>query len=112
MRCRACRPWPSSCRDEATARFGIGVPKATSAEIVDKLNAAINAGFTDCNSRRVWLISAACQRRCSPADFAKQVADETEKWAKVAQSGEHQAGVIRELGRIFRTSVIGIVHTA
>ena len=32
----------------------------------------------------------------SPADFGKFIADETEKWAKVVQVGEHQAGLIRQ----------------
>ena len=37
----------------------------------------------------------------SPADFGKLIADETEKWAKVIQFGQHQAGVNGASGRTF-----------
>ena len=70
---------------EATAWFGIGVPKATSAEIVDKLNAAINAGLIDPQLKARLVDLGGVPTPMSPADFAKQVADETEKWAKVAK---------------------------
>jgi len=40
----------------------------------------------------------------SPADFAKLIADETEKWAKVIRGGQHQAGVGRSAAPIFHKS--------
>ena len=71
---------------EATAWFGIGVPKATSAEVVDKLNVAINAGLTDPQLKARLVDLGGVPTPMSAADFAKQVADETEKWAKVVKA--------------------------
>ena len=71
---------------EAVAWFGIGVPKATPPEIVDKLNAAINAGLTDPQFKARLVDLGGVPTPMSPADFAKQVADETEKWAKVVKA--------------------------
>jgi tripartite-type tricarboxylate transporter receptor subunit TctC len=70
---------------EATGWQGIGVPKNTPIEIVEKLNKEINASLADpkVNARIVSLGNAAFAG--SPADFAKLIADETEKWAKVVK---------------------------
>ncbi len=59
--------------------FGLDAPKATPAEIVDKLNNEINAGLADpkMKARLADLLPG------SPAEFGKLIADETEKWAKV-----------------------------
>ena len=57
-------------------------PKATPAEIVDKLNEAINAGLADPKLKARFANWAA---RClwgSPTDFGKLIAEETEKWAR------------------------------
>ena len=76
------------------AGIGVGAPKNTPTEIVDKLNKEINAG-----ARRSQDQGAACRPgrhgacRLSPADFGKLIADETEKWGKVIKLGRHQAGV-------------------
>ena len=68
---------------EASNWFGIGAPKATPAEVVDKLNKEINAGLADpkIKARLADLGSTALVG--SPADFGKFITDETEKWAKV-----------------------------
>jgi len=68
---------------EASAVGGIGVPKGTAAEIVNKLNAEINAALADpkMNSRFADLGVAPVPG--SPADFGKLIAAETDKWAKV-----------------------------
>jgi tripartite-type tricarboxylate transporter receptor subunit TctC len=63
--------------------LGVGAPKDTPAEIVDKLNAAIGATLADpeINKRLTDLGSA--QVVMTPAEFHKVIVDETEKWAKV-----------------------------
>jgi tripartite-type tricarboxylate transporter receptor subunit TctC len=68
---------------EMSAWYGIGAPKNTPAEIIDRLNTEINAGLVDpkLKARLADLGSSAFV--VSPAGFGKFVADETEKWAKV-----------------------------
>jgi tripartite-type tricarboxylate transporter receptor subunit TctC len=68
---------------EATVWFGIGAPKATTAEIVDKLNKEINAGLADPKIKARLADLGGTPLVGSPADFGKFIADETEKWAKV-----------------------------
>jgi tripartite-type tricarboxylate transporter receptor subunit TctC len=68
---------------EASQWYGLGTPKNTPAEIVDKLNKGINAAIADdkLKSRLADLSGTALPG--SPADFGKLIADETEKWGKV-----------------------------
>jgi tripartite-type tricarboxylate transporter receptor subunit TctC len=68
---------------EASALQGIGAPKDTPAEIVDKLNKEINAGLADPRLNARFADLGATVFVISPADFGKFIADETEKWAKV-----------------------------
>jgi tripartite-type tricarboxylate transporter receptor subunit TctC len=68
---------------EASALQGIGAPKDTPAEIVDKLNKEINAGLADPRLKARFADLGATVFVISPAEFAKFIADETEKWAKV-----------------------------
>ena len=70
---------------EASAWYGIGVPKNTPAEIVDTLNEAINAGLADPTITARLADLGGVPMPMSPADFAKLIADETEKWAKVVK---------------------------
>jgi tripartite-type tricarboxylate transporter receptor subunit TctC len=68
---------------EASSWFGIGAPKNTPAEIVDKLNKEINAAQADPKMKgRVGELGGAVLPG-SPGDFGKLIADETEKWSKV-----------------------------
>jgi tripartite-type tricarboxylate transporter receptor subunit TctC len=53
---------------EASAVLGLGAPKKTPDEIIDKLNKEINAALADPKIK---------------ADFGRLIANETEKWAKV-----------------------------
>jgi tripartite-type tricarboxylate transporter receptor subunit TctC len=70
---------------EASAWFGLGAPKATPAEIVDKLNAAVNAGLADARLKGRLADLGGSMLVGTPADFGKLVAEETEKWAKVVK---------------------------
>jgi tripartite-type tricarboxylate transporter receptor subunit TctC len=68
---------------EASVFYGIGAPKDTPPEIVERLNKEINAGLTDprLGARLTDLGGAILPG--SPAEFGKLIASETEKWAKV-----------------------------
>jgi tripartite-type tricarboxylate transporter receptor subunit TctC len=70
---------------EASAFFGIGAPKDTPAEIVDKLNKEINAALADPKIKAQLEELGATELPGSPADFGKLVTAETEKWAKVVK---------------------------
>jgi len=70
---------------EASTWYGVGAPKATPAEIVEKLNKEINAGLAD-PKMKVRLADLGEALPGSPADFAKLIADETEKWGKVIRA--------------------------
>jgi tripartite-type tricarboxylate transporter receptor subunit TctC len=70
---------------EASAWFGLGAPKGTPAEIVDKLNAAVNAGLADPKLKARLADLGGTMLVGPPGDFGKLVAEETEKWAKVVK---------------------------
>ena len=68
---------------EANVWQGIGAPKATPAEIVEKLNREINSGLADPSMKARLADLGGTPLPGSPTDFGKFLADETEKWAKV-----------------------------
>jgi tripartite-type tricarboxylate transporter receptor subunit TctC len=70
---------------EATSWYGLGTPKGTPAEIIDKLNNEVAAILADPKLRSRFLELGATPLTGSPSDFGKLVADETEKWAKVVK---------------------------
>ena len=70
---------------DASVWAGIGAPKATPGEIVDKLNKEINAGLADPKIKARLADLGGTVLPGSPADFGKLIADETEKWAKVVK---------------------------
>jgi len=70
---------------EANIWFGVGAPKATAAEIVEKLNREINAGLADPKIKARLADLGGTVLPGSPADFGKLIADETEKWGKVVK---------------------------
>jgi tripartite-type tricarboxylate transporter receptor subunit TctC len=76
---------------EASGWAGIGVPRNTPAEIVEKLNKEVNAALADpkINAQLAKLGGAALA--LSPAEFRKLIADETEKWAKVIRAANLRA---------------------
>ena len=71
---------------EATAWYGIGAPRATPAEIVDKLNKEINAALADPRMKARIVDLGGDVLALSPADFGKFIAEETEKWGKVIRA--------------------------
>ena len=78
-------------RYEASAWFGIGAPKNTPTEIVDKLNNEINAAFADPRIKARIAELGATALTGSPADFGKHIAAETEKWGKVIRAANIKA---------------------
>ena len=68
---------------EASAWFGVGAPKNTPSQIIDKLNEVINAGLADPKIKARLADLGGTPLVGSPADFGKLIAGETEKWAKV-----------------------------
>jgi tripartite-type tricarboxylate transporter receptor subunit TctC len=71
---------------EAISWFGIGAPRNTPVEIIDKLNKEIDAALGDPKIMTRLADLVAAPFVISPGDFAKFIADETEKWAKVIRS--------------------------
>jgi tripartite-type tricarboxylate transporter receptor subunit TctC len=70
---------------EASFWGGVGAPRNTPAEIVSKLNQEINAGLADPKLTARLADLGGTVISGSPADFAKLIADETEKWGKVVK---------------------------
>jgi tripartite-type tricarboxylate transporter receptor subunit TctC len=70
---------------EASAWFGVGVPKGTPDEIIEKLNKEINAGLADPKLRAKLADLGGQMMGGTPADFGKIIVEETEKWAKVVK---------------------------
>jgi tripartite-type tricarboxylate transporter receptor subunit TctC len=70
---------------EASFWGGVGAPRNTPAEIVSKLNQEINAGLADAKLTARLAELGGTVISGSPADFAKLIADETEKWGKVVK---------------------------
>jgi len=68
---------------EASAFWGVGAPRNTPAEIIDKLNKEVNAALADPKIKSRIADTGGTVLPGSPADFGKFIADETEKWAKV-----------------------------
>ena len=70
---------------EASAFFGVGAPKNTPAEIIEKLNTQINAGLADPQLKARLADLGGAVLPGSPADFGTLIAEETAKWAKVVK---------------------------
>jgi len=71
---------------EASAVFGLGAPKNTPTEIVDKLNREINAALADPKLKARLADLGGTVLALSPADFGNLLADETDKWGKVIRA--------------------------
>jgi tripartite-type tricarboxylate transporter receptor subunit TctC len=71
---------------EASTWFGVGAPRNTPIEVIDKLNKEINAGLTDPKMKSRLADLGGTVLAGSSADFGKLIADETEKWGKVIRA--------------------------
>jgi len=70
---------------EASAWFGIGAPRGTPADVIDKLNREINAGLADARLKAKLADLGGTAIPGSPRDFGSLIAAEIEKWAKVVK---------------------------
>ncbi len=71
---------------EASGWYGIGAPKDTPAEIIDRLNNDINAALADPKMKARLAALGAVPMAMTPAEFGKFIAGETEKWGKVIRA--------------------------
>jgi tripartite-type tricarboxylate transporter receptor subunit TctC len=71
---------------EASYWAGIGVPKNTSSEIIDRLNREINAGLADPKIKERLGALGGLPMPMRPDEFGAFIADETEKWGKVIRA--------------------------
>jgi len=70
---------------ETSVWSGLGAPRNTPAEIVDRLNKEINAGLADPKIKARLADLGSTPFPGSPADFERFIAEEIEKWAKVVK---------------------------
>jgi tripartite-type tricarboxylate transporter receptor subunit TctC len=68
---------------EASAWFGIGAPKSTPAELIERLNKEVNISIADPKLKARLANLGGTVLAGSPADFGKLISDETKKWGKV-----------------------------
>ena len=71
---------------EISGWYGVGAPKGTPTEIIDKLNREINEILADPKAKARLADQGGTVLGGSPADFGKLIAEETDKWAKVIKS--------------------------
>jgi tripartite-type tricarboxylate transporter receptor subunit TctC len=71
---------------EASGWYGIGAPKKTPTDIIDRLNKEINAALADPRMKARLVDLGAVPMSMTPAEFGKFIASETDKWGKVIQA--------------------------
>ena len=76
---------------EASAWWGVGAPKKTPTEIVEKLNKEINAALADPKLKARLADLGGTVFPGTPADFGRFIGEETEKWAKVIRAAKIKA---------------------
>src|SRR5205085_7306772 len=76
---------------EASTWNGVGVPKSTPVEIMDKLNKEINAVLADPKMKARFADLGATAFTGSPAEFGNFIAEETERWGKVIRTANIKA---------------------
>jgi tripartite-type tricarboxylate transporter receptor subunit TctC len=70
---------------EVSAWFGLGAPRNTPKEIIDRLNEEINAALMDAKMKARLTDRGGIALAGSPADFGKLISEETEKWGQVVR---------------------------
>src|SRR5215510_1628702 len=76
---------------EASVWYGIGAPRNTPVEVIDKLNKEINAGLADPKLQARLADVGGTVLAGSPADFCNNIADATEKWGRVIRAANIKA---------------------
>jgi tripartite-type tricarboxylate transporter receptor subunit TctC len=76
---------------EASLRNGLGVPKATPADIVEKLNTEINAGLIDPKLKSKFADLGSVTAPLTTAEYGKIIFEETEKWGRVIRAANIKA---------------------
>jgi tripartite-type tricarboxylate transporter receptor subunit TctC len=76
---------------EASTWYGVGTPKNTPSEIVEKLNKSVNGALADPKMKARLADLGATVLPGSPADFGKLIEAETEKWGKVIRAANIKA---------------------
>ena len=71
---------------EISTWYGVGAPKGTPAEVIDKIGKAIDAGLADPKIKAHFADLGDVAMPMTPAKFGKFIADETDKWAKVIRT--------------------------
>jgi tripartite-type tricarboxylate transporter receptor subunit TctC len=76
---------------EASGTMGLGVPRNTPVEIIDKLNREVNAGLVDPRIRARIVDLGNEPLALSPAEYGKLLVEETEKWARIIRAANIKA---------------------
>jgi tripartite-type tricarboxylate transporter receptor subunit TctC len=76
---------------EASLRNGMGAPKATPADIIERLNTAINAGLVDPKLKAKFAELGSETAPLTVAQYAKVIVEETEKWGRVIRAANIKA---------------------
>jgi tripartite-type tricarboxylate transporter receptor subunit TctC len=71
---------------EASLWYGLGAPRRTPPEVIEKLNREMSAAVADPKMRERFSEQGSTAMMGSPADFGKLIAEETEKWRKVIRA--------------------------
>jgi tripartite-type tricarboxylate transporter receptor subunit TctC len=77
---------------EASVWYGIGAPRNTPVEVIDKLNKEINAALADPKMKARLADLGGAVLALSPADFGKLITEDTEKWGKVIRAANIKLG--------------------
>jgi tripartite-type tricarboxylate transporter receptor subunit TctC len=76
---------------EASLRNGLGAPKGTPADIIDRLNKEVNAGLNDPGIKAKFADLGSETVPLTPAEYGKIIVEETEKWGKVIRAANIKA---------------------
>jgi tripartite-type tricarboxylate transporter receptor subunit TctC len=76
---------------EASQLYGVGAPRSTSAEIVEKLNQEINAALVDPKIKARLADLGGTPLAGLPTEYGKLIAEDTEKWGKVIRAANIKA---------------------
>jgi tripartite-type tricarboxylate transporter receptor subunit TctC len=71
---------------EISTWYGVGAPKGTPADIIDKIGKEIDAALVDPKIKTQFADLGDVPMPMTPAEFGKFIADETEKWGKVIRA--------------------------